>query len=139
MKNILVSITAILMMAAAVVSAGVAGNTAGEKRSETAAKTTTDAKPTQSPDEQIAGLDAMCAANADERAARHAETPLFERLGGEEGIHALTREIVRLHLQNPAIKYMFDDLDADKVAHRVALFMISGTGGPASYDGETAR
>lgn len=122
-----------MLLAAAAVTATVTAAPSSDTDKTT--KAPTDAKPTQSPDEQIAGLDAMCAANAEERAARHAETPLFERLGGEEGIHALTREVVRLHLQNDAIKYMFEDLDADKVAHRVALFIISGTGGPESYDG----
>ena len=32
--------------------------------------------------EQIAGLQQMCADNADARAQRHAETSLYERLGG---------------------------------------------------------
>ena len=95
----------------------------------------TEAKATPSPDEQVAGLEAMCAANSDERAARHAKTPLFERLGGEEGIHKFTKELVRVHLENEKIGYIFEGLDADKVAERVALFVIAGTGGPQKYDG----
>ena len=92
-------------------------------------------QPVPTPDEQIAFLDAKCAASAEARKARHQEKPLFERLGGEEKIHALTREIVRLHLENKSIQYIFTGLDTDKVAHRVALFIISGTGGQAAYDG----
>ncbi|UCG51773.1 MAG: group 1 truncated hemoglobin [Candidatus Latescibacterota bacterium] len=122
----------VLLMAVAITVSVIAAQTsdADKKTEETAEKV-----PAPDVDEQIAGLEAMCAANSEARSARHKETPLFERLGGEEGIHALTREIVRLHLENEAIDYMFKDLDADKVAHRVALFVISGTGGPAVYDG----
>lgn len=88
-----------------------------------------------SPDQQVAELEASCAASAAERASRHARTPLFQRLGGEQGIHAMTREIVRLHLQNPPIRHLFEKLDPDAVAKRVAEFMISGTGGPQVYRG----
>lgn len=88
-----------------------------------------------SPDQQVAELEASCAASAAERASRHARTPLFQRLGGEQGIHAITREIVRLHLQNPPIRHHFEKLDPDAVARRVADFMISGTGGPQVYRG----
>src|SRR3990172_7286789 len=90
---------------------------------------------TPSPDQQVAGLEASCAASATDRAARHARTPLHQRLRGEQGIHAITREVVRLHLQNPPIRHYFEKLDADAVAKRVAEFMISGTGGPQAYRG----
>lgn len=93
------------------------------------------AKPAPTAEAQVAGLEASCAASATERAARHAAKPLFERLRGEEGIHSITREIVRLHLQNPAIRRFFVGLDPDEVAKHVAQFMISGTGGPKAYQG----
>jgi len=88
-----------------------------------------------SPDQQVAELEASCAASSAERASRHARTPLYQRLRGEPGIHAITREVVRLHLQNPPIRHYFEKLDADAVAKRVAEFMISGTGGPQAYRG----
>ena len=99
-----------------------------------AAEATAAAEPND-PDAQVAALEAMCAETAAARADRHSKTSLYERLGKDEGIHALTKEITRLHLENDAIKNTFYGLDADKVAHRVALFIISGTGGPAVYDG----
>jgi hemoglobin len=92
-------------------------------------------RPAPTADDQVAGLETSCAASAAERAARHAAKPLFERLRGEEGINALTHEVVRLHLQNPAIRHFFDGLDGDAVAKHVAQFMISGTGGPKVYQG----
>jgi hemoglobin len=109
-----------------------AAQESGAKKPTKAAETT---QVELSPDEQVAALEAQCAQSAEARAARHAERSLFERLGGEEKIHALTRELVRLHLENEDVKHLFDGLDAEKVAHRVALFIISGTGGPAVYDG----
>lgn len=90
---------------------------------------------TPTPDQQVAAFEASCAASATERASRHARTPLFQRLGGEQGIHAMTREIVRLHLQNPPIRHYFEKLDPDVVANHVAEFMIGGTGGPQVYKG----
>ncbi len=85
--------------------------------------------------DQIHALEAMCEASAEARAKRHEETSLYDRLGKDEGMHAFTKELVRLHLQNPAIKHMFEGLDNDKVAAHVAQFMISGLGGPAVYEG----
>jgi hemoglobin len=90
---------------------------------------------TPSPDQQVTELEASCAASATARASRHAKTPLYQRLRGESGIHAITREVVRLHLQNPPIRHYFEKLDPDLVAKRVAEFMIGGTGGPQVYRG----
>jgi hemoglobin len=93
------------------------------------------AEPGLTPDEQVAQMESTCADSAEARAARHAEIPLFERLGGEERIHALTKEIVRLHLENEQVKPFFAGLDHDRVAARVAQFLITGSGGPAVYNG----
>ena len=90
---------------------------------------------TPSPDEQVAELEASCAASATERASRHARTPLYQRLGGEQGIHEITRDVVSLHLQNPPIRHYFEKLDPDVVAKRSAEFIISGTGGAQVYQG----
>lgn len=93
------------------------------------------AKKMPTPDEQVAGLEAMCAASADARTARHAEKSLFERLGGQEKIHALTKEIVRLHYKNAPIVHVMEGVDGDALARKVAQFVIAGTGGPGVYDG----
>jgi len=93
--------------------------------------------PAPTADEQLAALETMCAESGDARAARHAETSLYERLGGEESIHELTREIVRLHSINPQIQRTVEGVSHKRLAHRVAQFVISGTGGPKVYDGPT--
>ena len=89
------------------------------------------AKPTA--DDQFKGLEKMCAASAEARTARQTEKTLYERLGKEKGINLLTKEIIRLHLQDDPIKHMFEGLDNDQVAKHVADFMISGLGGPQVY------
>jgi hemoglobin len=85
--------------------------------------------------EQMAGLEAMCTASADARAARHMDKPLYERLGGYDRILELTTEIVRLHSVNPEIKHTLDGVDHEMLARHVADFMAAGTGGTASYTG----
>ncbi len=44
-----------------------------------------------SADDQVKGLEQMCEENASARAERHAETTLYERLGKERAINALTQ------------------------------------------------
>lgn len=91
--------------------------------------------PTPTADEQLAALEARCSASAEARATRHAETPLFERLGGASKIHELTQEVMRLHTENASIAHYVEGLELEEVARRVAQFMISGTGGPSVYEG----
>jgi hemoglobin len=114
----------------------VASSSSGQAQAPASPQTPAAAPPaTPSPDQQVAELEASCAASATARASRHAKTPLYQRLRGEPGIHAITREVVRLHLQNPPIRHYFEKLDPDLVAKRVAEFMIGGTGGPQVYRG----
>jgi hemoglobin len=127
-----ITVAAVLLTAVIAVASV---HTAPDPGSEKTDKTATEAKATPTADEQVASLERMCAENAKAMAARHAEKSFYERLGGEEKIHVLTRELVRLHLENDDVAYRLDGLDTDKVAHRVALFIISGTGGPAVYNG----
>ncbi len=90
---------------------------------------------TKDADAQVSDLEQMCEANSGDRTKRHADKSLYERLGKDKKIHALTQEIVRLHLLNPSIKHLVDERYADHLAKRVAEFVISGTGGPAVYEG----
>jgi hemoglobin len=85
--------------------------------------------------EQVQSLQQGCAESAAAREKRHAETPLYQRLGGYEKIVDLTREIVRLHNQNDAILHLFRDVDGEALAVSVADFMASGTGGEQRYKG----
>jgi hemoglobin len=94
-----------------------------------------DAAPTV--DEQIAGMQKMCADTADARAQRQAADPLYNRLGGYDRILEFTTEVVRLHHENESIKDMFKYVDSERLAKHVADFTAAGTGGPQQYTGRT--
>lgn len=85
-------------------------------------------------DAQVADLELMCEQNAEARAARQSAKTLYERLGKEKGIEALTTELVRLHRANPAISHLFEGTSDEITIRRVADFMISGFGGPVVYE-----
>ncbi|MDF1693734.1 MAG: group 1 truncated hemoglobin [Zhongshania sp.] len=61
---------------------------------------------------------------------------LFERLGGNKGITALTSDLVDNHLANPAIANRFMNSDVATVKNAAAMFMIAGTGGENNYKGK---
>lgn len=63
-------------------------------------------------------------------------TTLYERLGGSDGITAIAEDLVDLHLDNPAISARFADSDPDKLKRAAADFFITGSGGPAVYQGK---
>jgi hemoglobin len=86
-------------------------------------------------EEHIAKLNQMCGETAEARAARQAETPLYDRLGGYDKISALTTKIIGLHEQNEAIQHLMDGVDGEQLAKHVADFVASGTGGPQKYTG----
>jgi hemoglobin len=92
-----------------------------------------------SAEEKMAGLVGMCEASAEARTARHEARPLYDRLGGYEGIHALTKEIVRLHQENEDFRLMMTYVDGEHLAKQVADFMASGTGGTTHYRGRNIR
>jgi len=91
------------------------------------------AEPTA--DEKVAELDAMCAGAAEAMAARQAATPLYERLNGRDGIHAVMTDVVRRHQQNDQIKHMMEGVDAAHLVDQVADFLSSATGGDVAYNG----
>lgn len=61
---------------------------------------------------------------------------LFERLGGNKGITAITNDLVDCHLANPAIATRFAGSDVEFLKNAAATFMISGTGGENVYQGK---
>lgn len=93
--------------------------------------------PSEHPSSSTAmqGLVTMCTESADAMAARQAEKPLYDRLGGYEKIHAITTEIVRLHSVNPDFRLMMKYVDDEKLAKSVADFVAAGTGGTEKYHG----
>lgn len=112
----------ILMSMGLAATTALAGKTAGAETQPTAG-------------EQLAELKAMCEDAAGEIEQRQAERSLYERIGGREAIHALTDEIIRLHLENDEIKHIFDDVNTDQLSDQVTDFMVAGYGGEGEYTG----
>jgi hemoglobin len=87
-------------------------------------------------EEQILGLEEMCAANAEAVAERNSEKSLYERLGGEEKIREIVVEIVRLHDENEDFERFMPKVDQEHLVDAVTQFLVAGTGGPGDYEGK---
>ena len=61
---------------------------------------------------------------------------LYERLGGSEGITRIASDLVDIHVANPRISPRYANSDLAKVKNGAATFFITGTGGPAVYEGQ---
>jgi len=61
---------------------------------------------------------------------------LYERLGGTEGITQIASDLVDNHLTNPKISPRFSSSDIPTLKNAAATFFITGTGGPACYEGQ---
>lgn len=61
---------------------------------------------------------------------------LYERLGGTTGIENIASDLVDLHIANPAIAPRFSNSDPAELKNGAATFFITGTGGPAVYQGK---
>ncbi|GGK65743.1 group I truncated hemoglobin [Amphritea balenae] len=93
----------------------------------------TDKPPTV--DEQISGMQSMCAESEKARNERHMANPLYYRLGEYDKIHRFTREVVRLHFENPELDHIMTGIDGERLAKNVADFVSTGTGGLKTYKG----
>jgi len=61
---------------------------------------------------------------------------LFTRLGGVEGITAITSDLVDNHLANKTINTRFANASVAALKDGAAKFVIAGTGGPNEYQGK---
>lgn len=116
-----------LLLVLALAPAASAGDAAGDHSAA-------DPGPTVA--EQVAGLEAMCAANSEAMATRQSEKSLYERIGGEEKIHEIVTEVVRLHGQNEQIAHLLDGVDQSHLIEMVTQFLVVATGGGGEYTGK---
>ncbi len=61
---------------------------------------------------------------------------LFERLGGEQGISQIAKDLMDAHLNNPVISRRYVNTDVPAAIKGAAEFFITGTGGPNVYKGK---
>lgn len=106
-----------------------------ENAEEAAAPAEEPAAAEPTPDEIVAELDAMCEEAAPAIAARQAEAPLYDRVGGREGIETMFVRVLELHEGNETIAYMFEGVDMDNLVEHATDFMVIGAGGEAEYEG----
>ena len=121
----------VCLLVVLVAVAGCGGAT--EKAEAPATQAVVKAQPT--PDEQVAGLEQMCAEAGPAMAARQAEATLFDRVGGRDGLQVVVADTVRRHLVNEQIKHLLDGVDADRLTMLVTDFLVVGTGGEGEYHG----
>lgn len=77
----------------------------------------------------------ICAASAESRTQREEAASLFTRLGGAEKIHALTKEMIRIHQRNKVVSEIVARYNGDDLADKLARYLISHTGGTTPYVG----
>ncbi|GLP97070.1 group I truncated hemoglobin [Paraferrimonas sedimenticola] len=65
--------------------------------------------------------------------------PLFDRLGGEDGMRKISSDIIDLHLVNPKIKDRYAGCKPEKLKEGLSTFLMQGTGGPQNYHGKDMR
>lgn len=65
-----------------------------------------------------------------------AESTLYVRLGGQEGIAAIVDDIWDNHVSNPAIQQRYAASDPENVKRLVREFFGAGIGGPETYTGD---
>lgn len=63
------------------------------------------------------------------------EPTLYERLGGEEKIHAIANSILDNHLANPVVNNRYVNSVREDVIPKLVSFLCEGTGGPQKYIG----
>ncbi len=102
---------------------------------ETDAVVEAPAMAEQTPDEQVAGLEQMCSDAAEAMAARQAESTLFDRVGGRDGIHAVVVDTIARHQVNDQIVHTLEGVDAEHLISQVTDFLVVGTGGEGDYSG----
>ena len=85
--------------------------------------------------DQLKEFAKSCAAGAEPRARREEAASLFARLGGAEKIHALTKEMIRLHQQNKVVADIVARYNGEDLADKLARYIISHTGGATPYVG----
>lgn len=128
-KYSLVGILALL-----VIVAGCAGG-GEEPTNETASRESTPEVTEPTPDEKVVELEQMCAGVAEAISARQAESSLYDRVGGREGLHTVVADTVQRHQVNEQIKHLLDEVDTDHLISQVTDFLVVATGGEGEYTG----
>jgi hemoglobin len=69
----------------------------------------------------------------------HAESTLYERLGGDTGLTAITSELIDQSAQDPDTNHSFHKVDIDRLKRLLKEQLCQLTGGPCHYTGDTMQ
>jgi hemoglobin len=66
------------------------------------------------------------------------QSPLFDRIGGRDGIYALIEQVVANHFANPAVctRYEHGTMSRDELVRGAAEFFCTGLSGVPTYEGK---
>lgn len=64
---------------------------------------------------------------------------LYQRLGGEEKVRKIVKDVLDRNYNNPVIGHHFKKVDMNKLNERVFEFFSMGIGGPHQYTGKDMR
>jgi hemoglobin len=67
------------------------------------------------------------------------EMTLYDRLGGQDGLQAVTASFCAKTLTDDVLAYFFAPVDLDRQARMLAGFLTLAFGGPGSYSGRDLR
>jgi len=87
----------------------------------------------------LAALLVLCAAVGCSGAVRHADAPLYDRLGGKPGVGRVVDRYVDALATDPRTDRSFDRVNLKRVKEKLALFLCSSTGGGCTYDDDDMK
>lgn len=67
------------------------------------------------------------------------QIPLFERLGGRDGVRAVCERVVDNHFANPVVATRYENasMDREQLVHGATEFFCTGLSGVPTYEGGT--
>lgn len=87
----------------------------------------------------LAALLALCATAGCSGAVRHADAPLYDRLGGKPGVGRVVDRYVDALAADPRTNRSFDRVNLKRVKEKLALYLCSTTGGGCIYDDDDMK
>lgn len=66
------------------------------------------------------------------------DTPLFDRLGGRDGLHDLMKQVVANHYENPVVGTRFEhaEMTREELLESAHEFFCTGLSGVETYEGQ---
>jgi hemoglobin len=106
-----------------------------EPAAQPAAEPVADVAAEPTPEEQLAAAVGECEAAQAEFEARAAESSLYDRLGGREGIRPIFAELVEILSNDPDAAAMLEGVDLERMIEVSTDHLAVHSGGSETYGG----